>query len=88
MNHTEMNFKPNEFFISLVEFIAMSLPDTVLAVLVYFVETKCPLLANHVMHQYAFSDKANIIFWGVNIFSSFGLGYFFKFNRLCFRSVV
>jgi len=71
-----MDFKPNEFFIGLVEFITILLPGTVLALIVLLVEVNHPVQACHALHQYAFSDDTNIVFWVAIIFSSFGLGYF------------
>ncbi len=71
-----MDFKPNEFFIGLVEFITILLPGAVLASILLLVEANHPLQANHALYQYAFSDDTKIIFWVVVIFSSFGLGYF------------
>lgn len=71
-----MSFKPNEFFIGLVEFITILLPGAVLALIVLLVEKNHPVQDNHPFYQYAFSDNTNMIFWMVIIFSSFGLGYF------------
>lgn len=71
-----MSFKPNEFFIGLVEFITILLPGAVLALIVLLVEKNHPVQDNHPFYQYAFSDSTNMIFWMVIIFSSFGLGYF------------
>lgn len=71
-----MDFKPNEFFIGLVEFITILLPGAMLTLIVLLVETNHPVQANYVLYQYAFSNDTNIIFWVAIIFSSFGLGYF------------
>jgi len=71
-----MDFKPNEFFIGLVEFITILLPGAVLVLIVLLVEANHPVQANHALYQYAFSDDTKIIFWVAIIFSSFGLGYF------------
>lgn len=71
-----MDFKPNEFFIGLVEFITILLPGAVLALIVLLVEANHPVQVNHPLYQYVFSDDTKIIFWVAIIFSSFGLGYF------------
>ncbi len=71
-----MSFKPNEFFIGLVEFITILLPGAVLAFIVLLVEANHPVQTGHALYQYAFNDDKKIIFWVVVIFSSFGLGYF------------
>jgi len=71
-----MNFKPNEFFIGLVEFITILLPGAVLALIVLMVEANHPMEDNHVLYQYAFTESTSILFWVAIIFSSFGLGYF------------
>lgn len=71
-----MDFKPNEFFIGLMEFITILLPGAILAIIVLLVEANHPVQINHALFQYAFSDDTRIIFWVAIIFSSFGLGYF------------
>lgn len=49
-----MDFKPNEFFIGLVEFITILLPSVILTLIVLLEETKHPLQADHASYQYAF----------------------------------
>ncbi|MDZ4784931.1 MAG: hypothetical protein SGJ02_02530 [bacterium] len=71
-----MDFKPNEFFIGLVEFTNILLPGAVLALIVLMVEANHPVKDNHRLYQYAFTESTSIIFWVAIIFSSFGLGYF------------
>jgi len=71
-----MDFKPNEFFISLVEFITILLLGAVLALIVLMVEANHPMEDNHLLYQYAFTESTSILFWVAIIFSSFGLGYF------------
>jgi hypothetical protein len=71
-----MDFKPNEFFIGLVEFITILLPGAVLALIVLLVEVNHPVQVNFPFYKYAFFEDTSIIFWVVFVFSSFGLGYF------------
>lgn len=71
-----MDFKPNEFFIGLVEFITVLLPGAVLALIVLLVEANHHAQGNDAFYQYAFLEDTRIIFWVVFVFSSFGLGYF------------
>lgn len=71
-----MNFKPNEFFIGLVEFITILLPGAVLMLIVLYAEKGHPSQENHFLYQYALSEETSTIFWVFFTFSSFGLGYF------------
>ena len=71
-----MNFKPNEFFIGLVEFITIMLPGAVLAFIILLVEANHPIQPGHAVYQYVFANDTKIIFSIAFIFSSFGLGYF------------
>jgi hypothetical protein len=71
-----MDFKPNEFFIGLVEFITILLPGAVLAFLFLLIEKSHPVQENHLLFEYALSAETVIIFWVFFIFSSFGFGYF------------
>jgi hypothetical protein len=71
-----MDFKPNEFFIGLVEFITILLPGAVLALIILLVEANHPMKISHPLYQYVLCDKTEVIFWVAFVFSSFGLGYF------------
>lgn len=71
-----MDFKPNEFFIGLVEFITILLPGAVLAFIFLLLEKNHPVQENRLLFQYALSDETTVIFWVFFIFSSFGFGYF------------
>lgn len=74
-----MEFKPNEFFLGLVDFIAILLPGALLTGIllavdnfhrVWYSSESAPLF------QLAQDDKTVAIFWVSFIFTSFGLGYF------------
>jgi len=56
-----MNFKPNEFFIGLVEFVTILLPGAVMALIILVVEANLSVKGNHVMYQYAFSEDTELI---------------------------
>lgn len=71
-----MDFKPNEFFIGLVEFITILLPGAVLALIILLVEANHSLPDKDPLYEYAFADNKNILFWVAFILSTFGLGYF------------
>ena len=71
-----MNFKPNEFFLGLVEFITILLPGAALMTILLAVEAKHPLGMEHAAYTYAFSKDNNFVFWVSFVFISFGLGYF------------
>ncbi len=71
-----MDFKPNEFFIGLVEFITVLLPGAVLAIILLMIESYHPIISNRPLYLFAFSEDTTIIFWVLIVFSSFGLGYF------------
>lgn len=68
-----MDFKPNEFYLNLVEFITVLLPGAVMAtILLSWEATGCP----KGLYQYAFETDKSIAFWIAFVFASFGLGYF------------
>lgn len=74
-----MEFKPNEFFLGLVDFIAILLPGALLTSILLAVDN-CQRgwsgLVSGPLFQLAQDDKTVAIFWVGFIFTSFGLGYF------------
>ncbi len=67
-----MDFKPNEFFIGLVEFITILLPGVVLALIVLLVEANHPVQSGRAMYQYAFADDTKSKYSYANLFQKEG----------------
>lgn len=71
-----MDFKPNEFFIGLVEFITILLPGALLSFVLLMVEACHPIQKGGKLYKYAFNPETDFVFWVAFVFTSFGAGYF------------
>lgn len=77
-----MEFKPNEFFLGLVDFITILLPGALLTGVLLAVDNShsgwYATNANKIGPLYCFGldDGTSVIFWTGFAFTSFGLGYF------------
>lgn len=76
-----MGFKPNEFFLGLVDFIAILLPGALLTGILLAVDKfhagwYSPGATATPLFQLAQDEKTVTVFWVGFVFTSFGLGYF------------
>lgn len=71
-----MDFKPNEFFLGLVDFIAIFLPGGLLAALLLAAEAQSPMFFKEPFYCQSQSDGSSLAFWVCFIFSAYTLGNF------------
>lgn len=74
-----MSFKPNEFFLGLVDFIAILLPGSLLTGILLSVDATQPGwhgFSGKGLYQLALNSLTSPVFWVGYVFVSFGLGYF------------
>jgi len=70
-----MDFKPNEFFLGLVDFIAILLPGCLLTGVLLMVDAT--ILKNK-LYCFGLQSDTSVIFWVCYIFIAYTLGYFFS----------
>jgi hypothetical protein len=71
-----MDFKPNEFFLGLVDFIAIFLPGCLLAALLLATEAYAPLFFKEPLYSLSQNDGSQLAFWVCFIFCAYALGNF------------
>lgn len=71
-----MNFKPNEFFLGIVEFIVIILPGALFVTVLLVIESKHNINSIRDLYQNIPEKELRTGFWVAFAFSSFGFGYF------------
>jgi hypothetical protein len=71
-----MDFKPNEFFIGVVEFITILLPGTLLMALLLAVEEEHQFISIRELCKNVNSADSKTVFWVAFFIASFGVGYY------------